>query len=120
MPVNIMVREENGASSHSWRLELPSDTLTVAQLIESRVRQEVRRKNDSMELSRKPLGWPKKRARIKPLDAKTEIKRALQAFEQNGFFIFIDEVQKTGLKQSVRLDENTEITFIQLVPLAGG
>lgn len=48
------------------------------------------------------------------------IDRALQAFEDGFYYIFIDDQQIEGLEETVLLKENSKILFLRLVPLVGG
>ncbi len=48
------------------------------------------------------------------------IDEACEAFEKNGFFVIVDGVQKDRLDEMVPLTPESEIRFLQLVPLVGG
>jgi hypothetical protein len=45
---------------------------------------------------------------------------ALQAFEDQLYFVFIDGVQQQHLDQPVRVQSGSRVLFVRLVPLAGG
>ncbi len=45
---------------------------------------------------------------------------ALQAFEDGLYYVFLDNSQKTDLDATVYISPNSTVTFIRLVPLAGG
>jgi hypothetical protein len=45
---------------------------------------------------------------------------ALQAFEDGLYFVFVDGEQHLELDRPVRLSPDSQVTFIRLVPLAGG
>lgn len=45
---------------------------------------------------------------------------ALQAFEDGIYFVFVDDVQRESLNQTVFVGENSRIMFVRLVALAGG
>lgn len=49
-----------------------------------------------------------------------QISSALKAFENNAYFILIDNVQAKSLDQVVVVDKNTSVSFIKLTPLIGG
>jgi hypothetical protein len=48
------------------------------------------------------------------------VSRAIEAFSDGLYFIFIDGEQQTDLHQPVYIQPNCVITFIRLVALAGG
>jgi cytidylate kinase len=45
---------------------------------------------------------------------------ALQAFEDHIYYVFVDGQQQQGLDAEVQLKPNSRVTFLRLVPLAGG
>lgn len=49
-----------------------------------------------------------------------EVKRALRAFSEGRFLITVNEYQPMSLDEQVTLTENTEVTFVRLMPLIGG
>ena len=51
---------------------------------------------------------------------KTEIERALRAFANNKFKVFVDGTEVTDLDQPCLLRDGTAIKFVRLIPLAGG
>ena len=63
------------------------------------------------------IGLVSKRRR--QVDPEEEYQRALQAFEQNVFLILVDGRQRE-LNDIITVTPKTNITFIRLVPLAGG
>jgi hypothetical protein len=54
------------------------------------------------------------------VDKEAAIANAIQAFEDGVYYIFVDDHQKTELDASFRLGANSRLTFLRLVPLAGG
>ncbi|MCA8995478.1 MAG: hypothetical protein KDA80_00760, partial [Planctomycetaceae bacterium] len=54
------------------------------------------------------------------LDWKKQFSTAVEAFEQNGFFILIDNTQAETLDQSFSVSPRTEVSFVKLTPLVGG
>jgi hypothetical protein len=110
-------------------LHLDSDTLTVRELIEQRIKQEISRYNDDTNTEQmthllvKPveieqrLNTNKNKRKINP---DTQIKKALQAFQQNGFFILVDEQQVESLEETITITPDTKVSFFRLVPLVGG
>ena len=45
---------------------------------------------------------------------------ALQAFEDGTYYVFVDRVQYQCLDEQVRLEADSDVLFLRLVPLAGG
>ena len=49
-----------------------------------------------------------------------EAERALEAFTRNRYFILIGDRQAESLDEQIELRVGTEVTFLKLIPLAGG
>jgi hypothetical protein len=47
-------------------------------------------------------------------------KRALEAFDRNGFFVLVGNRQAESLNESFEVKVETEVSFVKLVPLVGG
>lgn len=118
-----------GGNDLVWTLDVPAQRMTVHDLIRARVYQEVREYN-----ARQPEFF---RGLVQPTDAEhtlngfrlpkrhqinpeTQIKRALDAFGQNGFFMLVDDRQVDDLDQMIEIKPQTSVTFLKLVPLVGG
>jgi hypothetical protein len=56
----------------------------------------------------------------KRVDWEAQFRKALRAFQANRFLILVDRRQLDGLDDEIELRHDTEITFLKLVPLAGG
>jgi hypothetical protein len=54
------------------------------------------------------------------VDPQTAVETALQAFEDRLYFVFIDGNQHTALDEMVRVRPDSQVTFLRLIPLAGG
>jgi hypothetical protein len=134
MPELTLIDETtSGQETARRRLVVPQSTLTVAELIEARVRQEFKEagsgssnalpglvqpsKKERLLNPGKPLAWKKEEA---PAQVQDLVNRALKAFESNGFFLLVDGHQPTALQESIRVTPETEISFIKLTPLVGG
>lgn len=129
--ITLTVRDENFAGKvlQEVLIGFNSETVTVKEIIEARVRQEVAAYNERMSGmynglvepgdAEKTINGYKLRAR-KPIDAEKQVYVALDAFQKNGFFVLVDTHQSTSLDQQVRLDSNTTISFVKLTPLVGG
>ncbi|KAA0225295.1 MAG: hypothetical protein AKCLJLPJ_01947 [Fimbriimonadales bacterium] len=110
-------------------VELPSFEVSVRELIESRVRQEVDRYNrekpgtyygliqptDTEVLLNGPVT-----RRFKPVDPERQVEIALEAFRKQQILVLLPGGQAESVDQIVRLNENDEVSFLRLVPLVGG
>lgn len=54
------------------------------------------------------------------VDGEQQYLTALNAFQKNGYFVLIDNIQGESLDQMVVVNSNTSISFIKLTPLVGG
>ncbi|MBO9489789.1 hypothetical protein J7384_05390 [Endozoicomonas sp. G2_1] len=126
----IQIKDENGFGQVYQELELSFDRIqiTVKDLIVERVYQEVVQYNEKQQSSRHSLvkpktlettlnGSPKKKHQVDP---EKQIEIAFNAFESNGFFILIDDMQAESLDQTIKITANTSISFIKLTQLVGG
>lgn len=119
-----------GESSQIFELALMEMVVTVSELIELRVRQDVadfnRRKpnifNGLVEATRS-----EKILNAKPTDGKrrkinpdTLVAAALEGFKSNAFILFVDERLIEDLNTVIDISTDPKITFIRLVPLVGG
>jgi len=131
MPATLTIRDEtaSGAVSHEFSLDFLTEEITVRELIERRVYEEVQLYNASAP------GYF--RGLVQPVDAEAtldgyrmragrqidwEAQRdgALRAFRKNGFFVIVGDRQVESLDERIRLELDTEVTFLKLVPLVGG
>lgn len=112
-------------------LHLDCETLTVAELIRRRVEQEVAQFNADTQAAYPALvqlteaeqrlnqSVPEPKD-LRPADVETQVTKALQAFQKNGFFVLVDEHQVESLDEELQLSQITEVSFFKLVPLVGG
>lgn len=54
------------------------------------------------------------------VDAEVEVRRALAAFKRRAFVVFVDGRQVEDLEAQIRMRLDTRVTFLRLMPLAGG
>ena len=54
------------------------------------------------------------------IDIQQAISTALTAFEDGLYYVFLDDAQVETLHQPLRLGADSRLTFLRLVPLAGG
>ncbi len=130
MPTVTVIDETTaGERASGPKLAFLTESVTVRELIRSRVYQEVTEHN-----ARKALGHrtlidlsPRERAlnaettsQPRRVDWERQFERALSAFEGNGFLLFAGNRQLLKLDEEVELGPDTELTFLRLVPLVGG
>jgi hypothetical protein len=136
MTVTLTVRDETAAGTvyGETPLELPSERITVRELIRERVYQEVQDFNRQQgEKVFRGLVQPSDTERIlngqrpeyrlkqhREIDWKQQFEQALEAFQNNGFLILIDDAQAESLDQEFLVTPSTEIGFVRLTILVGG
>lgn len=118
-----------GKILHEIALGFATECVTVADIITARVTQEVREYNQKQPEyyrglidptdAEKTINGLKVRNR-KPIDAEQQVYVALDAFQRNGFFVLIDNLQAEELHQEVLLTADTVVSFVKLTPLVGG
>ncbi len=54
------------------------------------------------------------------VDAELEVGRALVAFERRVYSVFVDARQVEDLQEMITVQPGTRVTFLRLMPLAGG
>jgi hypothetical protein len=131
MPATVTIRDEvlGGETSPSWELQVPSERLTVRELIRSRVYQEVQDYNLQQgqvfrglvqpEETEKTLnGWKMKKPRV--LDWKKQFERAIEAFESNRILLLVNDRQAEALDEEFVIESQMSVTFLRLMPLVGG
>lgn len=137
----ITIRDESTGLGHEDRvftLEMPSESMTVRELIRERVYQEVddynlavreKQSNPSFyglvqpESHEAELNEPiraKGPRRSRELDWKKQFEVAVDAYEHNRFIVLVGEEQTTSLEQTIELSASTEVVFLRLVMLVGG
>ena len=136
MPVTLTIRDETTAGDvyDERPLEFPTERITVRDLIRERVYQEVQDFNrEQGERVFRGLVQPTDAERVlnggrteyrlkehRPIEWKPQFEKAVQAFEQNGFFILIDDRQAEELDQEFVIGRGTVVSFVRLTPLVGG
>jgi len=141
MATRLTVRDEltTGGPTEELTLDFLTEHITVAELIRGRVYQEV------TELNAARARAPRRRLLVEPTETERQLNanahgasangvprharrldweehyaRALRAFARNGFLILVDGQQVQDLETEIELRPETEVTFLRLVPLAGG
>jgi hypothetical protein len=131
MATTITVRDEttSGSETNELTLEFLDERITVRELIRSRVYQEVTEYNAATPGYFRGLVQPTDAERVlngyrlrsrRKLDWEEQYRRALKAFEGNGFLILVDNRQLEHLDEEIELRHDAQVTFLKLVPLVGG
>lgn len=127
----VTIKDETFAGKvlHELNLEFATETVTVKDIITERVLKEVENYNNKLpeyfkgliqpSAAEKTLNGYKLKTR-KKIDGEKQVYTALDAFQKNGFFVLIDNLQSESLTQKVELSQDTSISFVQLTPLVGG
>jgi hypothetical protein len=118
-----------GGKDEALTLEFLDERVTVREVIRSRVYQEVTEYNARMPDHFRGLVQPTDAERVlngfrlrqrRKIDWQEQYRRAIEAFQRNGFLILVDDKQVDELDQVVDLKHNSTVTFLKLVPLVGG
>jgi hypothetical protein len=125
----VTVRDETfpGSPADEMTLEFLTERVTVRELIRGRVYQEVTEYNAAraqrprlpfpLTQTERQLNAPRPALR---LDWEEHYQRAIRAFQKNGFLILVDDQQVDDLDADIELKAETQVTFLRLMPLAGG
>ena len=129
--MRVVIADECGPGWETSRLLLDGvpDRIRLRDLIRHRVREEVARFNarptscfsglvQPADSRPSPDGYLLPRPRT--LDWEAQAGAALEAFERNGFFVFAGDRQLYDLDEELSLAESEVVSFLRLVPLAGG
>jgi hypothetical protein len=136
MPVTVIIRDETAAGDvfHEHPLELPSERISVRDLIRERVYQEVQDFNQRQhEQIFRGLVQPTDAERVlnggrpefhlkqrRQIEWKPQFEKAQEAFLRNGFFILIDDRQAAELDEEFDVGPKSQISFVKLTLLVGG
>src|ERR1700681_1881287 len=129
MPLALALHDEttSGESRSAGTFQFDTATLTLRELIRLRVQQEVARFNAADYEMFRGLVQPDESERIlngvrsRPvLDGQQQFAKAITAFKSNGFLVLLDDRQIMDLDETLHLTSRSKLTFLRLVPLAGG
>ncbi|GAB3900469.1 hypothetical protein [Microbispora bryophytorum] len=128
---SVMFRDETATGRSLAEFSLPDlpDRITARELVRLRVREEVARHNASPT--------PYFRGLVRPTDAEAELNgyrtrttrrldwekqadAAEAAFARNGFLLLVGDRQIEDLDTEIDLTADPVVSFVKLVPLAGG
>ena len=131
MATALTVHDEgtSGGRIRSFKLHLAAERISVRELIERRVTQEVEEYNRAQPECFQGLVQPTDAERVlngyrlrqkRALDAAEQRAKAVEAFERSGFFVLVDDRQLDRLEDEIAVRPDTEVRFVKLVPLVGG
>jgi hypothetical protein len=134
MSTTLKIRDETtfgfgGDDDRGFTLDVPTERITVRELIRARVHREVRDFNLSQpEYFRglvQPTGADRylngfKMRKGRRIDAERQFELAKRTFYSNGFILLVDDRQVDELKDEIEIRPDTTVTFLKLVPLVGG
>lgn len=118
-----------GKVLNTYQLTTPRETLTVADLIRLRVKNEVADYNCRLPDTFNGLVQPTDTERVlngyqlrykRLIDSEKQVYIALDAFQKNGFFILVNNRQAETLEEEITIADSTTVSFIKLTPLIGG
>lgn len=129
MLISVADASFTGKVLQKIELEFATEWVTVKDIITARVNQEVEEYNQKQGEYFRGLVIPSEAEQTlngykikdrKRIDAEKQVYVALHAFQNNGYFVLIDDVQSEDLEQKVLLKADTSINFVKLTPLVGG
>jgi hypothetical protein len=127
----VRMQDTTGAGKVTGEIDvqLRKKIVTVRELIEARVHAEVERYNNRLPEyfhglvqpthAEKTLNGYRMKER-KKVDPEKQAYVALDAFQKNGYFLLIDNLQPESLDQEITITSKTTISFLKLTPLVGG
>lgn len=110
-------------------LDVPSETITVKELIRMRVFQEVEAYNNNRKPVFNGLVQPTDTEKTlngfkfkipKKVDPGKQYSAAIEAFKANRIIVLVDNLQVEDLDEVIDVDDSTRVSFLKLVPLVGG
>lgn len=127
----LVIRDEttSGSSGADFRLDFLTEEITARELIERRVYEEVQAYNTARPGYFRGLVQPTdaeatlngyKLRTQRQIDWRAQAKKALEAFQHNGYIILVGDHQVVSLDERIHLEIETPVTFLKLVPLIGG
>jgi hypothetical protein len=127
--LTILDETASGNILRRLEVEIAQETLTVRELIIRRVHDEVTAYNARQDGLYQGLVQPTESERVlngyrlrltKLIDAEQQVYRALEAFQNNGFFLLVNDRQAESLDEEIWLGDGATASFVKLMPLVGG
>jgi len=119
----------SGKKTNTFTLDCLTERMTVRELIRARIYQEVQDYNQKQPDYFRGLVEPVDAERVlngyklkakREIDWEEQFRRALEAFQRNGFFILVGGKQAETLDEEFEVRVDTEVSFVRLMPLVGG
>jgi hypothetical protein len=133
MSTTLTIRDETtfslGSDDERFTLDVPTERITVRELIRSRVNREVRDYNLRQPEYFRGLVQPTGAERTlngfkvrqgRRLDPEKQFEKAIESFHRNGFLILVNDRQVEELDDEIEVRPDTTVAFLKLVPLVGG
>src|SRR5678816_1859659 len=124
----LTIRDETatGKVINQVQLEMNAEIVTVRDIISQRVMHEVSEYNKKLpevftglveptDAEKTLNGFRLKTPR--KIDDEKQVYVALDAFQKNGYFVLINDIQSESLDQEIQLSKKPVISFIKLTPL---
>ncbi len=133
MSTTLTIRDQTtssfGGEGDGFALDVPTERVTVRELIRTRVYREVHDYNlrrpeyfrglvQPTDAERTLNGFKVRRGRR--IDPEEQFETAIESFYRNGFLILVDDRQVEELEEEIEAGPYTTVTFLKLVPLVGG
>jgi hypothetical protein len=100
MPFTLQIETRQLSERATEPLELGEDTLTVRELVESRVRQQLQDRSG--------------------IEVRRAVKDALAAFQRSTYLVILDDRHLEDLEERVTLPPISRLSFWRFLPLVGG
>ena len=131
MPATLTIHDESatGETLLELTLTVSAERITVRDLIRQRVWHEVEEYNQRRPDTFRGLVQPTDSERTlngyrlkqpRAIDAATQLKKALDAFQGNQIIMLVDDRQIESLDEEITLQPKTRVSFLRLTPLVGG
>lgn len=129
MEIKVQDQTFSGEILNEISIQIQKEIITVKDIIEQRVIQEVEKYNASTNdyfngfvqptESEKALNGFKMKNK-KKIDPEQQVYIALESFNSNGFFVLVNDAQVDSLDEKVLMNSGTTVSFLKLTPLVGG
>ncbi|MCE7996995.1 MAG: hypothetical protein HEP71_33865 [Roseivirga sp.] len=127
----LLIKDETAGGDilNEISIQIEKERITVRDIIASRVEAEVKNYNTRLPEYFRGLVQPSaseqtlngfKMKKGKEVDVEKQVYTALEAFQQNAYFLLVDDTQCEDLDEELLLNQHTTISFIKLTPLVGG
>ena len=134
MAFSVTFKDETLTGKLIQEISVPvgSEVMTLREIIMLRVEEEIKSREvekhqrfmalafEMDEKERTLNGVREKRKPGEVPDPEAHGYRALKAFQQNAYFVLVDNIQVENLEAPLRMTDKTTVTFVKTTPLVGG